>query len=258
MREFSKYERDLIKGHLIKGSGISGMLSSAFKEKAKFKITFDPSGSQKFEYFSSEFAVEDARDEMVNLIELLEFLLSEKYIRKYPPTATSLRDFNETETISFGDSWSAQQQTFILHEKSNYLGEFLKWNEDSIFKATESLKNLALNDFQTAEEIRHVQILRQSRHANKITLGLAISTVLIGFIGIFIQKTLSEEEIGINKRHLNFETKNSMKDSVTYTSLLKELKKINDEQTLSMLMIRNSQRQIDSIKLALTKRRIKK
>ncbi|HMV09231.1 MAG TPA: hypothetical protein PK325_10665 [Cyclobacteriaceae bacterium] len=247
MRQFSDYEKKIISTHLINGAGITGMLSSDLLEKGKFHITIDPDKRQRFEFYSSEIPVEAARDEMVNLIELLIYLDEEKLLRMYPPVSTNLDDFNATVSFTFGDTWSEQKLTFLLHEKSNYLGEFLKWRRDYFFKVTEPLKNLAENNFQTAEEIRHNQILNQANRANRLTLVVAVATILIGFAGIAIQSYMQEKQLLVDQRLFETESKGTVKDSIIFILLQTDLHNLQNDLASIHIMSKKLQVRLDSL-----------
>jgi hypothetical protein len=195
MREFSQFEQNLIRNHLIRGAGLPGMLSNDFREKARLVIHFDPKGHTKFEYRSDDYESSKATEELVNIVDLLEYLLTEGFIRKYPPNFTSLREFDVQEQISLGESQSQKSQNFLLHDGSLYLPKFIMQTENYVFKATEPLRTLTLNDFQTAEERRHNQAMSKATNANRIALAVAVASIILPTVLGYMQYRNSYDEL---------------------------------------------------------------
>ncbi|HEY5825828.1 MAG TPA: hypothetical protein VIT44_15745 [Cyclobacteriaceae bacterium] len=220
MREFSKYEKRIIRDKLIEGSRLSDMLD--FKEKGELIafINFDNyPGRHKFTFKSDTYNGQLAIDELVDLFDLLTYLLKEGYVRKYPDANTSFRDEEFSPEISLGDPNNGKAQTFLLNFNSRELGNFIQIHENYKFKATATLTAQSDRNFISQEEIRHNEIMKKATNANLIALTLSIITVLIGASGIGLQYKISKSDTDLAKNVIEKLSLQLKRDSLTNEKL---------------------------------------
>jgi hypothetical protein len=67
--------------------------------------------------------------------------------------------------------------------------------ENYVFKATEPLRTLTLNDFQTAEERRHNQAMSKATNANRIALAVAVASIILPTVLGYMQYRNSYDEL---------------------------------------------------------------
>src|SRR5258708_5119540 len=106
MREFSKKERWIISERLIEGRTLPGFFTDDFLANGKLMIQIKPDGRHRLEFLSDTIDSRFANEELVDVVNLLAYLDEEGLVSKYPPAATTLRDFDEIQTISIGNSTS--------------------------------------------------------------------------------------------------------------------------------------------------------
>ena len=227
MRDFSDYEKRVIKEKLIQGSGLSNMLD--FKMKGQLLASINVSGNighHMFTFRSNTYEGQLAVNELVDLFDLLTYLLKEGYIRKYPNAATTHRDGEVSPVISLGDANSGRESTFLLNINSRELGDFIKVHENYNFKATAALKAHAEGNFITQEEKRHNQIIIKARNANRITVVLAIVTILIGAAGIWLQYRISLSDSHLTVNAIKILSGQIQRDSASNESLKHDIQRV--------------------------------
>jgi len=194
MREFSQFERNIIKNHLLKGARLPGMLSEEFRKSARLLIHYLKDGAIKLEYRSDGYSRELATEEIVNIVELLGFLEKNGLIRKYPPSAT-IQAFNDEAEISLGESEGSATEEFLLHQGSSHIPKFIKQTQDYEFKATEPLRTLAEHNFKSEEDRRHEETMRNARTSNRIAIFVALTTLVVTAVLGYIQYESSYDDL---------------------------------------------------------------
>lgn len=127
MREFSDYEKKIILTKLIDGSGLANMLD--FNSKGQLLVAINIAGQlgiHKFTFKSTTYDSQIAVNELVDLFDLLKYLLEEGYVRKYPDAATTERETEFSPVISLGEQNNGQAKTFLLNVNARELGDFLR------------------------------------------------------------------------------------------------------------------------------------
>lgn len=178
MREFSRKEQWIIRERLIEGTTLPGFFTPEFLHAAKIVLQINPSGKHRLEVFSDTIDGRQANEELVDVVTLIEYLDKEGLVAKYPPAATTLRDFNAVQSVSIGDSESSKSSTFLMEEKSAHLIEFLTDHDNYFFKATEPLRTLNEHDFLSLQERQFARTSRLTVNGQFISIGIAISTLI--------------------------------------------------------------------------------
>jgi hypothetical protein len=119
---------------------------------------------------------------LVDIINLLKYLDSEGLITKYPPAATTLRDFEVDQQISIGNSDSKKSETFLLIRQSKSLVEFLQENDNYFFQANEPLRVLVANNFRTLQERQFQRTISTTLRGQWISIGIAGITLIVTLI----------------------------------------------------------------------------
>lgn len=161
----------------------------------------------RFQFHSDELEPQPAFNELIDTIELLEYLESEKLIRKYHPAATIVPQYDEKgHSISLGKSETKKSVVFFVEGMEKY-GNFIKVNENYRFVALEPLRAHVDRNFITIENKSAQDANRNARLRNRIALGVALVTA----IGIWVsahQNDQSRDDLLMqlaqyNRRHNN-------------------------------------------------------
>jgi hypothetical protein len=182
MREFSPKEQELIRTKLVPGSTLADLFSEDVKKDAKIILTIDPQEDHRFDFYSDKMSAADGNEELVNLISLLKYLDKEGLIIKYPPEASTLRDFEAVEQISFGDFEGKKVTKFVLPANAAYVAKFIRNNDNFTFKANAPLRLLVSNDFKTEQQRQFESNQRNTRIGQWISIGIAIATMSVTII----------------------------------------------------------------------------
>jgi hypothetical protein len=182
MREFSDKEQQVIRDRLITGTTLPGLFSERFLQNGKLMIQINASGHHRFEFFSDSIPSREANEELVDIINILKYLDGEGLITKYPPAATTLRDFDEDQQISIGNSDSKKSETFLLIRQSKSLVEFLQENDNYFFQANEPLRILVANNFRTLQERQFERTISTTLRGQWISIGIAGITLIATLI----------------------------------------------------------------------------
>jgi hypothetical protein len=187
MRKYSIYEQRIIREKLLEGSTLRQMFSPEFVQNARLEIMLDSEHENHiFKYFSDSFNVNRAVEELVNLVNLVKLLERDGLIRKYFRPSTSLYDFDDVDSIEIGESQSKTSLKFILPVGSEAdLVSYLYSNLDKNFRATQELRSMVGANFESPEEKRHDDAIRQSKTANKIALLSAVAAFIAMALSIF-------------------------------------------------------------------------
>jgi hypothetical protein len=227
MREFSNKEQQIIRDKLITGTTLPGLFSTSFLENGKLMIQINASGHHRFEFFSDTIPARQANEELVDVINLLKYLDGEGLITKYPPAATTLRDFDEDQQISIGHSESKKSETFLLIRQSKSLVKFLKENDNYFFQANEPLRVLVANNFRTLQERQFERTSSTTLRGQWISIGVAGLTLLITLVINIVNWKRSDraekamELVVIDLQHKISHTKTA--DSIAHLEFAKQI-----------------------------------
>lgn len=221
MREFSEYERGIIKKKLIAGSNLSGMLSHEFFFYSELLVTIKLTGTHQFKFASDVIVKEKAFGELIDLITLLQFLLDNGLIIAYPTAATVMRFYDkQDETISLGNGRGSMTTTWNTTEQDTYIGDFIKRHENSRFKATEPLVMLTKHNWKTWDERKHQQGIW-------VAIGIALITAIIGAAGIWFQYYESTKELNeVRKKQERLEAKIDSLSRLRYVPVVPDTTKV--------------------------------
>ncbi|MEK6783695.1 MAG: hypothetical protein AABY93_18485 [Bacteroidota bacterium] len=181
LREFSEFEKKVIKEKLIKNGGkLSSLFENDFNNEVRIIVYYYESKNRKFELRSEKYSGDQIYNALVDMIQLLNFLLENDYLYRHFLPATNLNDFNVEKQISIGDFNGSKSLNFLASDDQNFISDFILKNENVIFKAAEPLRALAKRDFSSQEEIQHIQIIKQSKKSTSTSLFIGIGTILVG------------------------------------------------------------------------------
>jgi len=178
MKEFSPKERWIIANRLINGTNLPGLFDDNFLANAKVMIYYNLSGKHRIDFFSDTITGEQANEEIVNTVNLINYLLTEGYVAKYPPPGTSLKDFDNEQQVSIGNSMSSKAVVFLLNRESQSIVDFIRRNDDYTFKGTEALKILVGRNFQSLQELQFAHTIRITNRGQWISVIFAILTLI--------------------------------------------------------------------------------
>ena len=189
MREFSPHEQAIIKDKLINGAVFTKLFSDNFLTNTKFEIEIDRSenGFSRFQFVSETYSPEQGSKELVNMVNLLQFLLLNGLVYKYPPIGFNLSDYDAEPSFTLGNETLSPGKGNV-NIRRTLLSGFPKEITDFIntywyyqFEATEPLKSLAHHDFKSLEERMHNESVSQQKVANRITLVIALATIVFTY-----------------------------------------------------------------------------
>lgn len=187
MQEFGPFEQDIITHKLIPGSTLREMLSKDFNDNSRLEIQVDTSEEHHvFSFYSDSYDAQLAVEELVNIVDLLSTLEENGLIRKYFKAATNMDDFDVTERIEIGNSKSDKRARFVLPvAASEGVVLYLYKNLDKTYKATQKLRSIVANNFESIEVRHHKQLVGLTRMANLISFlsaGAAVAALIISLL----------------------------------------------------------------------------
>lgn len=227
MQEFSPLEQRIIKEKLLIGSTLREMFSTKFMQDSKLEIEVDTTeGHHIFKFYSDTYEANEAVEELINLIDLVSSLEKDRMIRKYFKAATSLTEFEDNETIEIGISKSDKRAKFILPSgAAEDVVPYLHKNLDKTFKATQRLRSIVANNFQSVEERQHRQIVGLTRTANLIAFFSAMAAILAVIYSLTptAEIEILNERVDIIEAKLGEVQKRSIADSTFIKAIYESL-----------------------------------
>jgi hypothetical protein len=222
MREFSQTEQAIIKDHLISGAGLSAMLPNV--DKIKWLITYDgESDLASYNFRSDQIEAQPAYNALVEMIELLKYLVAGGLVRKQNLAATveaTMEDMTHKRTISLGNSASNKNVAFIPSDGLEY-AHFIFDNENTRFVALAPLVEHSRNDFISPEDRRHYQQLRQTRTANIVSIIVGTFSILFGVYSSY-QNNLSQADLILLQNGVSLAKEAHLSDSLKLDVLQRE------------------------------------
>ncbi len=127
----------------------------------------------------STYSSMEALEHFIDAIDLLIYLDSEKPISKYPPPATSLRDFDIKQQLTIGNSVSTNCNTFLLTRASNYAINFTRRHDNYTFHAKPHLQEMMKRKFISDGERRDTELVKNCRDSKRILFFTLIASIIV-------------------------------------------------------------------------------